>query len=42
VTELAWRFAAGEGAWALALFAPDIRIERPSSPASSTLLGDPP
>jgi uncharacterized protein len=31
VTELGRRFAAGDGAGALALFAPDIRIEQPAS-----------
>jgi uncharacterized protein len=31
VTELARRFAAGDGAGALALFHPDIRIEQPAS-----------
>jgi uncharacterized protein len=31
VTELGRRFAAGDGAGALALFAPDIRIEQPRS-----------
>jgi hypothetical protein len=31
VTELARWFAAGDGAGALALFAPDIRIEQPAS-----------
>jgi ketosteroid isomerase-like protein len=31
VTELATRFAAGDGAGAMALFGPDIRIEQPPS-----------